>query len=402
MFHILNDLTALDDAAEAAFEQYADASDPRNSPKFLAGCQSHAILVIDTSGSMRTCDASSAKVEATTSRIDALLHAFQHGFVSQQIAAGFGELDFFTLIRLGEEAELIAEMEPMESGLARVPKTIIPKQQGNYIPALQCVEQVVSTLEGHRQQHPTVAAAGMCTHVLFMSDGKPSDSLRTRVGEYTSDHALVTRAVCAIVGSIWRKLGCDEKRLKLHTVGFGRDDFSVLRAMAECLPKGVGHFHDAKLSGEELLETFTTVSTTVTSTRQTSTGGGPRVLRPVSEEDADAAVLRYDVYQSQMWKVPDEWWAKVKQGQLSKKKYDRLMDLGERAIAVASHNFGSGGERNVFRLRMGKEVKDLSRIAWSGSTNRPASSKGRLPRPRSSASERPGSHALDRCARAHA
>ena len=60
MFNILSELNALEDAQGDAFEQYADSDNPRNDPLFLSQCTSHAILVIDTSGSMRTQDASAA------------------------------------------------------------------------------------------------------------------------------------------------------------------------------------------------------------------------------------------------------------------------------------------------------------------------------------------------------
>ena len=52
--------------------------------------------------------------------------------------------------------------------------------------------------------------------------------------------------------------------------------------------------------------------------------------------------------------MPNEWWVKVKKGQLPKRKSDRLEDVGERVIAVSEASFDSGGERNVFLLRMGK------------------------------------------------
>ena len=358
MFSALQDLDALDEAQEDAAEQYADASDPRNQPEFLSSCTSHAILVMDTSASMRTLDAISASGGNAISRIDALLHAFQDGFVAQQQSAGLCDSDFLSFVRLADDAELIVEMEPMTSGLPRVPSTVFPMNTGNYIPALQCVETLVNRLEKIRSTHPNPATAEMCTHVLFMSDGAPSDSVKTQLsgGKSKRDAELVTRVVCDLVGSIWRRLGCDEKRLKFFTVGFGAEsDFAVLKKMAECLPRGVGSFHNAKLSGEALLETFSTFSTTVTSTRLSSIVGGPRVLRPIGDQSSEQNIHTYSVYQAALWKVPNEWWDNIRKGQLSKKKSDRLMDLGERSIAVGARVFGAGGERNVFQMWVGKE-----------------------------------------------
>ena len=107
MFSALQDLDALDETQEEATKQYADASDPRNQPEFLSSCTSHAILVMDTSASMRTLDATSASGDDEISRIDALLHAFQHGFVAQQQGAGLCDSDFLSFVRLAEDAELI-------------------------------------------------------------------------------------------------------------------------------------------------------------------------------------------------------------------------------------------------------------------------------------------------------
>lgn len=370
MFSALADLDALDDAQDAAAAQYYDVSDPRNDPTFLCRCGSHAILVMDTSGSMREQDATSAVQEddeIKISRMDALLHAFQVGFVQQQLAAGTSDFDFLSVIRLADNADFIVEMEPIQSGIERMPKRIVPKQQGNYIPALQRVEQVVNALENYRKQHAHLAVPEMCTHVLFMSDGKPSDVLRTVNGSKTRDVGLVTRAVCESVAKIWRLLGCDEKRLKLHTVGLGCDDFAVLEAMASCLPKKVGSFHNARLSGAQLLETFTAFSTTVNSTRVTSTGDGPRMLRAVTAEGSSGSqVVPYMIYSANLWKVPGEWKGQIKQGQLSRKN-GRLVDNGEVTIAVAAEFLGNGGERNVFRMFLAdnKRTKDAATAALS-------------------------------------
>lgn len=68
-------------------------------------------------------------------------------------------------------------------------------------------------------------------------------------------------------------------------------------------------------------------------------------------------VVRYETYSAMVWTVPEEWWSKIRKGQLSKKKGDRLVDLGERAIAIRKGKpLGAGGERNVFEMRMGKET----------------------------------------------
>ena len=124
----------------------------------------------------------------------------------------------------------------------------------------------------------------MSTCILFLSDGRPSDSISGRVGALRPEErkGLIPAAICELVSKVFRTLGCDEKRLDFHTVGFGsEDEFEVLRSMASTLPRAVGSFHNAKLSVGELLETFTTFSTSVSSTRLTSTAGQPRVLRPV-------------------------------------------------------------------------------------------------------------------------
>ena len=169
-FAILDEMNALDEAQEDAREQYGDSSDVRNDPKFLARCASHMILVMDLSSSMRTEDASTSKDKAgevvCIRRIDALLRGFQ-AIVAQQMASGVGEFDFLTLIRMQDDADFIAQMEPFASAAARMPAKLHPRSVGNYIPALLAVKQAIEELEAKRSEYPDSAVAEMHTHVLL-------------------------------------------------------------------------------------------------------------------------------------------------------------------------------------------------------------------------------------------
>ena len=365
-FSMLDAMDALEDAQSEAAERYADADNKHNSPQFHAKANSHTILIIDTSASMQKVDAATGEIDGKTgeikymSRIAALQKAVAHGFVKQQLVSGVSENDLVSVLRLQDDSQFICELESMPGMLERglLPSSIMPKSHGNYIPALQRLHRVVQDLDRFRREHPKLANPEMNTIVLFLSDGKPSDTIQVGRNQVRSrDPVAIARVVKEIMFAIYRTLGSDE-RLRFHTVGLGDDDFVILRGMADALPQGVGSFHNARLSTEALLETLTAFSTTVSTTRQTSQVGGPRLLRPVTkaEQLGDEKWIRMNMYTAKgTWRVPMDWWAKIRKGQLSKKARNRLEDVGERVIAVSHVSFNQGGERNVFYLRMGDE-----------------------------------------------
>ena len=64
-------------------------------------------------------------------------------------------------------------------------------------------------------------------------------------------------------------------------------------------------------------------------------------------------VDKFQGYAARVWRVPSSWGQTVCKGQLPKRRSDRLEEVGDRVIAVSQASFDSGGERNIFWLRMG-------------------------------------------------
>lgn len=267
-------------------------------------CTQHTILVIDASGSMREADVQSGHHHV--SRIDALLNALQGGFILPQLRQlneeGGGALErelLSVILMCDSEAKTILELAPFQSGASLPP--IHPKGHGNYLPALTKLAALVTTLEHCREQGRAwgyTVPPRISTCVFFLSDGRPSDLVRTGSTGGASRVSKIEDAVYELVTRAYRASGEGASAFRLVCVGFGEEDFRVLRGMAAVLPPGLGSFRPAMLDTDALFDTMVTFSTTVTTTRLTSVagggGGGPRVLRPVTK--IDEHVLAYTAY----------------------------------------------------------------------------------------------------------
>lgn len=352
-FAVLADLNDADDAIEEHEKELAgrNPAEAEEDSRRVARCTQHTILVIDASASMRECDVVQGKRKVT--RMEALLDAVRTVFLKPQLEAGVGKDELLSVIRLQDDAGMILELAAFED--VELP-ALHPRSHGNYIPALKRIIYLMREVGSCRDRHGWPSERKCCTNVLFLSDGRPSDS---NIHGPNGALPAITEVACNMVSRMWRSVGEDADSFKLLTVGFGNEDFSVLRAMANTLPPKVGVFREVTLDQEVLFDTIATFSETVTSSRLTSTAGGPRQLRPVdrmgSQDDAHAQAVVYTAYNSEVYKVADEWGAKVLKGQLSKKRRGQLKGpMAQEVIAVSKQSFASGGERNVFFLRLGK------------------------------------------------
>jgi hypothetical protein len=172
---------------------------------------SHSVLVIDMSGSMRTDDVNGAKC-----RSDGVWTAIARDFVRQQIESNQTSLyDLVSVVLMRDKAEplfiaypmgwcLYNEFISMRDWKAEQAK---PRGPGNYLPALIEAEKLLD-----------INPSGKCSLLLmFFSDGRPSDK-----GRFVEK-----------MGEIASKYG---RRLALSCVGMARgddEDFSVLEKMTE-------------------------------------------------------------------------------------------------------------------------------------------------------------------------
>jgi len=352
----MNSFAALQDT-DAADEAIRDASEGFDWQR-AAVCTQHSILVLDASGSMREADCHSHG--RNIPRIEALYDALRCGFVQPQLDAGIPPSELVSVVRMQDSADILLQCAPF-ADVADLPH-LQPASHGNYLPALAKLHSLIQTVEAARAQGSEAGLPvppTMSTCVLFLSDGRPSDVVlaRDRKSE-TRDPRLVSTAVCSSVRRLWYMLNERERAastFRFVCVGFGREDFSVLRKMVEDLPKSVGIFREATLDEGSLLDSLATFSETVTSTRLTSTGGGPRVMRAVEKlmHSEDGTLVAFSCYRCEVYHVPATWSANIAKGQLSKKRRGQIQPVpGDRLAAISDGFFGSGGERNVFHMRL--------------------------------------------------
>ena len=161
---------------------------------------------------------------------DAVFDAIINGFVVPQRSSGATTSNVLTLIWLGEHADCMFLRQSLTEALKQCKTyraSMTPRGHGNYIPALSLLQVYLNE----------DADVGQLTQVLFFTDGWPSDRPPPGFGS-NSDK------VCNLI--VEATINCCSKILssgsfKFHAVGFGQDEFAVLKEMTQCLPKGVGY-----------------------------------------------------------------------------------------------------------------------------------------------------------------
>lgn len=125
----------------------------------------------------------------------------------------------------------------------------------------------------HPTPHPPPPPPPRPTQVFFLSDGRPSDTVRTRSkdGEGASrDPFLISAAVCELVSRVWRLSGENPETFKLVAVGFGEEvrHPSPSFARMHTLARTLAHTHTHN-------RTLTTPAPTPTPTRTRTTAPSP-------------------------------------------------------------------------------------------------------------------------------
>lgn len=231
--------------------------------------KSHAVFVVDMSGSMRRDDVNGARC-----RSDGVWLALARDFVKSQLEARTTtEYDLVSIVCMQEKAIVIVKCEPIDWVLynklidLREWTTIRPNGHGHYMPALTKAEQLLD-----------MNPSGNCSlSLLFFSDGKPSDK-----GDFP-----------AKMGQIAAKY---RRRLTVKCVGLanGRQEcFQTLRAMVkEAAAYGsVASFSNPSLSSVSLSNICTSLvsslATSKTELTDVATGNSRVVRTDVTREKSD-------------------------------------------------------------------------------------------------------------------
>ncbi|CAN0009219.1 unnamed protein product [Ectocarpus sp. 12 AP-2014] len=285
-------------------------------------CTSHTVIVVDQSGSMRTCD-----VEDFRTRSNAVFGVLAMDFVAKQRLSGEAtDRDTVSLILMRDSAKVVFEREPM--GLVLYNKFVglhdqnTPRSHGMFLPALNTAQRLLK-----RHAH-----GGCGLSLMFLSDGRPSD----------------------------RRLSSP-----MRTIA-DQQDFSVLEAMADAAQAAGAHgtFYRPELSAEGLGTAIAGSSSSLTAVKSRLTSlatkdGRSRQLRKVERESAgakwghDPTTIEtgdgWVVYTDEVQRFEFSY-----QGmRFSKDPWVTAKSFSEEANAIALRKraLGEGSERLVFGLQ---------------------------------------------------
>eukprot|EP00929_Paragymnodinium_shiwhaense_P071651 TRINITY_DN36403_c0_g1_i1.p1 TRINITY_DN36403_c0_g1~~TRINITY_DN36403_c0_g1_i1.p1 ORF type:complete len:760 (-),score=106.83 TRINITY_DN36403_c0_g1_i1:148-2397(-) len=208
--------------------------------------QSHIVLLIDSSGSMRTVDVSAAlgrnevKETGAAGTSDDLVPRLDAAVVC---AARFVEShslknprDLFSVVAFGEDANVVSEVKGVADTLQALQGLQLRGAKGTmYMRALEAGAQVISM------------APSTLTHLVMLSDGRPAD----------------TKAALDYFQTAY--MDGASSRVRLHGIGFGASvqSFAPLQQLC-CLSGGMFTLSGCSIRG--LCDAFSSVSSTITST----------------------------------------------------------------------------------------------------------------------------------------
>jgi hypothetical protein len=329
----------------------------------LAGKGSHAVLIVDNSGSMRKDD-----VPGYKSRAHAVYDCLVRDFVKEQVKTGAAQDVVVSLITMSDKAKVEIKTHPLDDSLIPLLEKIGkrgPRSHGNYIPALDKALELMTADAPNR---------GSLLLLLF-SDGAPSDQqgyeCEHGVKVFETDRKADPLMGHRSAGSAWncrtqlhdrvktecldriRRIGnvFGKEKVVLRTLAFGppSEDFKLLDEMASALPRG--EFQKLGLNANKLRTAFSSLSSSMTELR--TEGGGRALTRRDKVVDKEQ---RVDV-SSEMVKGSAGWWIYAFEDMVGKYMYNTLHNKLEKArlspdangLAFVEQPFAEGAERFVYR-----------------------------------------------------
>ncbi|KAJ1412268.1 kinase-like domain-containing protein [Ochromonadaceae sp. CCMP2298] len=313
--------------------------------------ESHTILIIDKSGSMRNNDVADGSM--LSSRNSALFSCLREMFAKQVEEAG--PLDVYTLVVFRDLPQVVFQYETLDRAkiFTANEESAAPRSHGNYLPVLEALEKL---LKEARSKTPS-------TTILFMSDGKPSDSTPKGTGDPTSKLTeMIVSRLHKSLQPCTSSAAAGQSVLSLHTLGFGpAADFAVLKGMAN-LPYGMGTFHLSALDAKALRRTLASFTSSVSESRLASKqiGGPPRPLREVK------MLKNFDTFETYVYK---EYKALIYDAPTNVEDIG-WMKRGDFDVLLATHAFAQGGERNAFRFKFASGAKETQSAEFVAKENK--------------------------------
>ena len=299
---------------------------------------SHTVLIIDQSGSMKTSD-----VDHGSRRSDTVWEALALDFVAERLENGSATAkDFVSLVSMRQSGEVLLAFRPMDwvlyNDMLEMRDTERARGDGNYLPALDVAEVLLQS-----NTHGSCALL-----LLFLSDGKPSDRLPKGTLVNTSEYHR--HEACDRIGEIASRFG---RRLTVGTIGFGdqSEDFSILQSMAARTAEygSTGVHSTSGLNSSALTSAISSLtdSLTATKTEMTACAGSPqRIVRDVKREAQDTLDEK---------KLSDNWFVYHAEGHKRwSLEQNKWLDIPstEDLVAMRKCYFGEGAERIVKKFRL--------------------------------------------------
>ena len=310
--------------------------------------KSNTVIVVDTSGSMKSSD-----VWDTKTRLDAVWQSVALDFIANRIENGeAGLLDVISIISLGTSSEILIKEHPtswvLYNKIVHIYQTkcVAPRGHGNYIPSLDVAEELLTANSN------SSCAMGLC----FISDGKPSDHVHLSL--HKND---IPSLVCDRVATLAKKFG---RRLQFDAVGIGSsENFDALQDMVETA-KDYGanaNFLLPSMSSSSLGNMLQSFATSITSTQTEMTDlntNKQQIVRNVNRESRKVAAKKVDfvapdkfyIYAKNRVKrfTYKEWWEERKL--CHEFELSQLQNKNAAYVGMNREIFGEGGERFAYRF----------------------------------------------------
>jgi len=220
----------------------------------------NTVLVVDTSGSMRTADVWGART-----RLGAVWLSIALDFVAHRLESRIaGDTDVISIVTLGDSPATIIEESPCTWVLYNQivdiynGNSVLPRGHGPFMPSLDVAEPLLK-----RNMNAKCSVS-----LFFLSDGVPSDYTAVLKG-YNKDDSIAV--IAKRVAELAEQLG---PRLTFSAIGIGDPDhFDSLRMMVEAAKDygAAAEFSLPSMTSSGLGETLTTFATTIMRTQSSMT-----------------------------------------------------------------------------------------------------------------------------------
>ena len=308
-------------------------------------------------------------VEGFVSRSHAAYGTLALEFIAEHLSQRPNQDDLFaesvTVVEMRAEGNKVFDRVPFDwilfNRLLKRPNMARPSYAGNYNESLALVSDMI--LKEHKNLMEDGATQEELPNfsLVFLSDGKPSDCNPGR-REKRID----------ILKSLSETLG---GKFSLYAMGIGarETEFEVLKYMATAVAEngGIAQVVHAGLSTVKLSQTFSQISSTLTSHRTTLLGNdnlpaANKVQKDITMRDTGKIVGK---------KMPSEKFSNgkshtIKRYRFDKAKFNRKQDPwnevdlafhGSNGLEIETKPFGKGSERLAFRFHEIKSDKHGSK-----------------------------------------